>query len=132
MPWTSAAQIRQALGSSTPIVAADTDWLDVCADAANAASFRKRREAGYIDDADVAPDAAVTMGATLWGVALWRQRASTDGFPSFEELSAFQPTGGAWGEIRRQLGIGRAAVDAPPAPDAVAPIMRRRRRRRFW
>lgn len=129
MAWTSAALIREALGPSVPV--ADADHLDACAAAANDLAYRKRAAAGYHDDPIIAPDAAVTMGTTLYGVSLWRQRASSDGYPSFEDLSGFQPVGGSWGEIKRLLGIGRGAVDSPAVPyvDARA---RRARAIRGW
>jgi hypothetical protein len=121
--YTTPALIVEALGPSAA-PALDDPYLVNVAAAANAWTSRKRREAGYVDEA-VPPDppvpvgADVTFGATLYGVALWRERASTDSFPSFEEMASFAPTAGTLGQIKRLLGIGRAAVDAPRAPGAV-------------
>lgn len=122
MSWTDIAAVKAALGPSTPIP--DDGWLDQCVAAANAAAYRKRVEAGYTDDPDTAPDAAVAVGTTMWAVALWRARSATDGYASFEDLSAYTPALSSWGEIRRMLGIGRAAVDRPAA--YVAPYRNRR------
>jgi len=123
--YTTPAMIAEALGpSAAPPV--DDAYLVRCAGAANGWTARKRREAGYVDEA-VPPDpdppvgADTAMGATLYGVALWRERASADSFPSFEEMSSFAPTGGTLGQIRRLLGIGRAAVDAPRPRAVVGP-----------
>lgn len=127
--WTDPATVARALG---PGVATD-GYLTDCCDAANAAAYRKRLAAGYSDDdtdGAPAPSPDVAMAATLWAVALWRERATTDGYPSFDDLSSFQPTGGSWATIRRLLGIGRAATDRLPTEVAV-PLLRRRYRRRL-
>lgn len=126
--WTDPAKVVAALGSQGAAPAVDDAYLAQCCDAANAAAFRKRHAAGYPDDdADGAPAPSpdVAMGATLWAVALWRERSSTDGFGSFEDLAAFAPTGGSWATIKRLLAIGRARVDTVPAD--LAPVMARRR-----
>jgi hypothetical protein len=125
--WTTIEQVGRALGTG---VATD-DYLADCVAAANAAAYRKRAEAGYTDDDDPAapaPSPDVAMGATLWAVALWRERSSTDGYRSFDDLSGFQPTGGSWSTIKRLLGIGRAAVDGLPVDAATARLLGRRRR----
>ena len=132
--WTTPDDVAAALGPGAAPPLTDV-WLIACCDAANAAAYRKRREAGYDDPDDAgapAPTPDVKIGATLWAVSLWRQRQSVDSFTSFEDLSGFTPTGGSWGEIRRMLGIGRAAVDAPPDPDDPTAVMLRRRRARYW
>lgn len=130
--WTDTERVRRALGAG---VTTD-DYLSDCVDAANAAAFRKRREAGYDDPPDAAapaPSPDVAMGTTLWAVALWRERASTDGYASFEDLSTYQPTGGSWATIKRLLGIGRAAVDTIPVTDTTTTAARFwRRRRGVW
>jgi hypothetical protein len=124
--WTSPELVRLALGpSAAPPV--DDEYLSLAVDAANAWSYRKRREAGYDDpDADdaVAPSPDITYGATLYAVALWRERAAVDGYPSFSDLADFTPPGGSMGQIRRLLGIGRAAVDAPPDGTTLALLRR--------
>lgn len=110
MIYTDTERVGRALG---PSVATD-DYLDDCVAAANATVARKRLEAGYVDAPDPAeagPDAA--MGATLFAVALWRERASADGYQSFDELAGTVLVGGAWPQIKRLLGIPRGRVDAP-------------------
>lgn len=130
--WTTEAMVRAALASAAPPPGDAT--LTLCVDAANAASFRKRAAAGYTDPDDddaPAPSPDIAMGATLWAVALWRERASTDSYPSFEELGTYTPTG-SWGQIKRLLGIGRAVTDAAGLDDASLAWLRTRRRRRAW
>jgi hypothetical protein len=112
--WTSKAMIAAALGAGVGDDFTADPYSDQVVAAANAVCFRKRAAAGYYDttgDSDPAPAADVALGTTLYGVALWRERASTDGYSSFEDLAAFTPTGGSWGQIKRLLGIGKAAVD---------------------
>jgi hypothetical protein len=109
--WITAADVTVALGAATVI---DVAWLDQVVPAADAWAQRKRAEAGYTADTpDVAPDAAVKAGTVLYAVALYRERASADSFASFDELAAGPVVVGAMGQIKRLLGIGRAAVDAP-------------------
>lgn len=124
--WTTPADVVLALGPGAA-PPADDAWLARAVDAANAWSYRKRAEAGYDDDDATgapAPSPDVAYGATLYAVALWRERAAVDGYPSFSDLADFTPPGGSMGQIRRLLGIGRAAVDAPPTP-ATLRVLRR-------
>jgi hypothetical protein len=129
--WTTAGLVAEALGpSASP--APDDPYLATTVAAANAAAYRKRAASGYLDDsADQAPAPSpdVGFGTTLWAVALWRERASTDGYGSFEDLAAYQPTGGSWGTIKRLLGITRAQTDTPDVDAAVLEAWRTRRRK---
>jgi len=118
--WTTLADVAAALGPSVPF--ADDPGAQDIVDAANAAAFRKRREAGYTDDPDTSPGPDVAYGTTLWAVALYRERASTDSYVSFDALGTFQPTGGTWATIRRMLGVGRAQVDTPAQDLVTTPL----------
>lgn len=123
--WVTPADVIVDLGSSAaPDV--DDPRLIMCTDAANAWAFRKRFEAGYVDDADIVPDASVKLGTVRAAVVWYRNRGAADSFTSFDELAGFTPTG-IMGEINRLLGIGRGRVDNPPADAAVTPL-----RRRVW
>lgn len=116
----------------------DDDWLAATVAAANAAAYRKRHAAGYDDPDDPAapaPTPDVALGATLWAVALWRERATVDGYSSYQGLETFTPTGGSWGQVRRLLGIGRGQVDTPASLTADASnvvALRRRPPTRWW
>jgi len=118
--WTDAAAVTRALGVTT----ADP-YIDDAVAAANAWAPRKRAEAGYVDDPDVAPDDAAALGTALYAVALYNERGATDSHASFQDLTGYAPASGSLGQINRLLGIGKAAVDAVPT---VAPLARRRRR----
>lgn len=111
--WTDPAAVQAALG---PSVAFTGDPLaDVVCDASNDWCFRRRLEAGYTDDAadgSPAPSADVGFGATLYAVALWRERQSTDSFASFGDLGPVTMTG-SLPRVRQLLGVGRARVDTP-------------------
>lgn len=97
----------------------DDPLAQLYVDGANAWCYRKRWEAGYVDD--TAPAAAdVVLGCSYYAVALWRERASVDGYQSFEQFPEAPPTGGASGQIRKLLGIGKARVDTPPASTTAA------------
>lgn len=123
MAWTTPEQIADYLG---PAVDTDDAYLATCADAANAFAFRRRGEAGYRDDPDVAPSPDVALGATMYGGVLYRERGSADSFASFDETASFAQIG-AWPRIKQLLGIGRARVDTPWSDvAAVNPLARRR------
>lgn len=127
--WTTPAQVVAALGTG----AVDDPYLEACCDASNVWCFRKRLEAGYTDPAEddaPAPSADVAMGATLYAVALWRERASVDGYSSFQEVGAWSPTGGSAGQINRLLGVPKAGTDTVHPADVEA--WRRGRRRHLW
>jgi len=124
--WTTVDAVVDALGETVDV---DDPNLPAVVDAANAWAFRKRFEAGYVDDPDVAPDGAVAYGTTLRAVGLYRQRGSADSYASFEDLSTFAPVG-AMGEINRLLGVGRGRVDTPADLTAV-PLRGRRHPSRY-
>ena len=124
--WTDEARVLRALGDQSG--AADDDYLADCVAAANDLAWRKRDEAGYDDPADpdaVAPSNAVALGTTMLAVDLYRARGSGDVASAFDDLNTFTLTSGAWSQIRRLLGIGRAQVDRPDA--VVTPLFTRYR-----
>lgn len=123
MGWTDDERVARALGPQ----ATDDPYIDDCVAAANAWAPRKRKEAGYDDDPEVAPSEDVALGTTLYAVALYNERGATDSHASFQDLSGYLPMTGSLGQINRLLGIGKGAVDAPLSVEAVA---RRRSRRR--
>jgi len=123
--WTDTAAVLRALGDQSG--AAGDAYLTDCVDAANATAFRKRQEAGYTDqpvDGSAAPSADVALGTTMLAVDLYRARGADDRFAGFDELAALAATSGNWPQIRRLLGVGRAAVDR--ADPTVTPLRYRR------
>jgi hypothetical protein len=132
--WTSPSLVADALGPGAGDSFLTDPYSGQVVAASNAVCFRKRAEAGYVDPPDPtasAPSEDVAMGATLYAVALWRERASTDGYPSFEDLSSFTPTGGSWGQVKRLLGIGKAQVDTPLTATELVEARRRVLARRW-
>lgn len=113
--YTDVAAVQAALGPSVPFTD-DPDAVS-CVDAANAVITRKRAAAGYVDqDPGTGLDvfgADVARGATVYAVALWRERQSTEGFASFDDYGTTVQTGGSWAQIKRLCGIPRGHVDTP-------------------
>jgi hypothetical protein len=127
------AFVDDLLGPSVDFAA--DPLADAYVDTANTWAWRKRIEAGYDDTDPTAPTPAdVIMGCGLYAVALYRERASTDSFPSFEDFPGATLTGGSMGQIKRLLGIPKGRVDATvalPAGTTAVDVMRRRRSR-LW
>jgi hypothetical protein len=124
---TTTATVQAMLGPTVPF-ATDPN-ADLYVDAANRWCFRKRYEAGYDDTANPVAEADVVVGCSLYAQALWRERASTDGYTSFEDFPAAALVGGSLGQIRRLLGVPKSRTDT--VPDDVADILTLRRRRRI-
>lgn len=116
--WCDVAGVQALLGPSVAFTGDPA--AQKCVDAANAWARRRRQAAGYIDDPAPAPapSADVSMGTELYAVALWRERASTDSFQSFDTLNVFNAGTGASTRINQLLGIGRGAVDHRPGDTA--------------
>jgi len=106
--WITAANIEDWLGIGTA-TAADTTFLTQCASAANAFCFRRRQEAGYIDNPSSSPSGDVTLGTIQYGGMLYRQRGSIDTFASFGDGGSVSVTGLS-GVIKQLLGIDRPQV----------------------
>lgn len=122
MAWITTADVVTALGDPGAV---DDAWLSEVTAAADEWAQRKRAQAGYVTDTiDVVPGADVKTGTVLYAVALYRERASAETYASFDELAAGPVVVGAMGQIRRLLGIGRAAVDTPPVDQAPTPFRR--------
>ena len=107
--WITAGQIEDWLGIGTA-TAADTAFLTQCALAANSFAYRRRAEAGYRNESlTTVPNGSVSLGAIMYGGALYRQRGGVTDFASFDGLG----TGGTMGlspMIKQLLGVDRPAV----------------------
>lgn len=119
MAWTTADAVADALGT----VPTDVDHLDACVLAANAWAFKRRFAAGYVDDVNVAPDAAVAMGTTMYAVALYKERGTVDGYASFEAFAAAAVPPSTFGQVQRLLAVPRPAVDKAPVSPAATLAM---------
>jgi hypothetical protein len=106
--WITATNIEDWLGIGTA-TAADLSFLTQCAAAANAFCYRRRREAGYVDNLTTSPSGDVTLGTIQYGGMLYRQRGSIDSFASFDGMGG-GPVTGLNGVIKQLLGIDRPQV----------------------
>ena len=106
--WITAGNIEDWLGIGTA-TAADLAFLTQCAAAANAFGYRRRREAGYVDNLSSSPSGDVTLGVIQYGGMLYRQRGSIDSFASFDGMGGGAVTG-LNGVIFVLLGIDRPQV----------------------
>lgn len=106
--WIVAADVLAWLGIDVA-TANDTAFVTTCVNASNAYSFRKRREAGYIDSMTTVPSADVKLGTVMYAATLYRERGSVDSFASFDAMGTF-PVPSTLGRIMQLLGCGRAQV----------------------
>jgi hypothetical protein len=106
--WITAGDIEDWLGIGTA-TAADEDFLDQCAAAANQFCYRRRQEAGYFDSLTTVPNDAAKLGTIQYGGALYRSRGSIgDSFASFDNMGAASYTGLS-AIVKQLLGIDRPA-----------------------
>jgi hypothetical protein len=113
--WAVVADVLAALG---PVADPLDPFLQSATDAANAYAYRRRFEAGYIDDEAVSPGPDATTGVVLYAVALFRERGAVDSYASFDGFAAGVVPSGSLGQVNRLLGIPRSQVDRPGAATA--------------
>jgi len=81
-----------------------------CAAAANAFAFRRRNEAGYLQDSlTVSPGGDVTLGTIMIGAAYFRQQGSYTALASFDGMGV-PPANGITPMVLQLLGINRPQV----------------------
>jgi hypothetical protein len=105
--WIAKAAVEIALGFAP--TGDDATYLTTCTAAANDWAFRRRKAAGYFDSLTTSPSGSVTLGTTLYAVALYRERGSVDSFASFQDMT-ITAAPGTMGQIMRLLGINRSQV----------------------
>jgi hypothetical protein len=107
--WVTAQNILDWLGIAVA-TASDQTFVTQCAAAANAFSYRRRQEAGYLQDSlTTAPSDDVKLGTIQYGGMLYRQRGSIDSFAQFD-TNSMNPVTGLSGVIKQLLGIDRPQV----------------------
>lgn len=106
--WIDDEDIADWLGIDVA-TSAETDFLELCAEAANAFCYRRRQEAGYDDPLATPPNDSAKLGTIMYGGALYRQRGSIDQFASFDAMSTAQIVGLS-PIIKQLLGIDRPQV----------------------
>jgi hypothetical protein len=94
-----------------PLTSANASTLlTQCAAAANAFAFRRRSEAGYLQDSlTVSPGGDVTLGTIMIGAAYFRQQGSYTALASFDGMGV-PPANGITPMVLQLLGINRPQV----------------------
>jgi len=106
--WITASDIEDWIGIGTA-TAADTTFLTICAEAANAFCYRRRQEVGYFDSLTTVPSQDVKLATQMYGGALYRQRGSITDFASFDGMSTGS-TNGLSPIVKQLLGVDRPQV----------------------
>lgn len=107
--WITSSQIEDYLGLTLTGVD-DATFLTQCAAAANAFAYRRRSEAGYLQDSlTTSPGGDVTLGTIMIGAAYFRQRGSFNSIASFDGMGV-APATGITPMVMQLLGINRPQV----------------------
>jgi hypothetical protein len=107
--WITNTQIATYL--DIPLTSTNAAALLVqCAAAANAFAFRRRNEAGYLQDSlTTSPGGDVTLGTIMIGAAYFRQQGSYTALASFDGMGV-PPANGITPMVLQLLGINRPQV----------------------
>jgi hypothetical protein len=107
--WITNTQISNYL--DIPLTSTNAAALLVqCAAAANAFAYRRRYEAGYLQDSlSVSPGGDVTLGTIMIGAAYFRQQGSYTALASFDGMGS-PPANGITPMVLQLLGINRPQV----------------------
>ena len=107
--WVSAADVTAWL-NITVASANDTALITQAASAASQFAWRRRLEAGYVDQLNVVPSADVKLGTIMYAGALYRARGSVQDYAAGAQMGGAYPVVGMTGQIKPLLGIDRPAV----------------------
>lgn len=107
--WITNTQIANYL--DIPLTSSNAAALLVqCAAAANAFAYRRRVEAGYLEDSlTTSPGGDVTLGTIMIGAAYFRQQGSYTALASFDGMGS-PPANGITPMVLQLLGINRPQV----------------------
>jgi hypothetical protein len=107
--WINNTQISNYL--DIPLTSTNAAALLVqCAAAANAFAFRRRVEAGYLQDSlTTSPGGDVSLGTIMIGAAYFRQQGSYTALASFDGMGV-PPANGITPMVLQLLGINRPQV----------------------
>lgn len=107
--WVNNAAVEEYLGV-TFTAASDTGYLTKCVAAANAFAYRRRYEAGYLEDSlTTSPGGDVTLGTIMVAAAYFRQRGAYNNLANFDGMGLAPPQG-ITPMIMQLLGINRPQV----------------------
>lgn len=107
--WITAANVSTYL--DIPLTSANAaTLLTQCAAAANAFAYRRRVEAGYLQDSlTTSPGGDVSLGTIMIGAAYFRQQGSYTSLASFDGMG-LPPANGISPMVMQLLGINRPQV----------------------
>ena len=107
--WINNAAVEEYLGV-TFTAASDTGYLTKCVAAANAFAYRRRYEAGYLEDSlTTSPGGDATLGTIMVAAAYFRQRGAYNSLANFDGMG-IAPPAGITPMIMQLLGINRPQV----------------------
>jgi hypothetical protein len=107
--WVSAAQLVTYLGVQITDPSDDYTLITQAVSAGNQFCYRRRQEAGYIDNLSNSPGGDQTLGTLMYCAALWRSRGSLENtFASFDGMGA-APQQSLTPIVKQLLGIDRPA-----------------------
>ena len=107
--WVTAGEIEDYVGIGTASIE-EASFLTQCAAACNAFAYRRRYEAGYLQDSlTTAPSGDVKLGTIMIGAAYFRQKGSYAQIATFDGMGA-PPSTGVTPMIMQLLGINRPQV----------------------
>jgi hypothetical protein len=107
--WVNATDIEDYVGIGTASMD-EASFLTQCAAACNAFAYRRRYEAGYLQDSlTTVPSADVKLGTIMIGAAYFRQKGSFNTIATFDGMGA-PPSTGVTPMVMQLLGINRPQV----------------------
>ena len=107
--WVTAGEIEDYVGIGTASIE-EAAFLTQCAAACNAFAYRRRYEAGYLQDSlTTSPSADVKLGTIMIGAAYFRQKGSFNTIATFDGMGA-PPSTGVTPMVMQLLGINRPQV----------------------
>lgn len=107
--WINNAAVEEYLGV-TFTAASDTGYLTKCVAAACAFAYRRRYEAGYLEDSlTTSPGGDVTLGTIMIAAAYFRQRGAYNSLANYDGMGMAPPPG-ITPLIMQLLGVNRPQV----------------------
>jgi hypothetical protein len=107
--WVTAAQLVTYLGVQITNPSDDYTLITQAVSAGNDFAYRRRQEAGYIDNLTTSPGGDATLGTLMYCAALWRSRGSLENtFASFDGMGT-APQQSLTPIVKQLLGIDRPA-----------------------
>jgi hypothetical protein len=106
--WITEQDVLDFLGIA-PTSEEDAAFVATVTAAANDWCYRRRREAGYVDEEDEVPSDAVFAGTQLFAGMMYRERGSVDAYSTYDGMGVVQ-TGGGLARVFQLLGVNRPQI----------------------